>query len=289
MKSGAAPATPKRRDTRSSRPRDDRFVEFFHVRKAYFNPYGDDTEVVEDFNLVLPEGEVISLIGHSGCGKSTVLTMAAGLNSITSGGIVVAGREISGPGPDRAVVFQAPALLPWMTALENVRLGVDRCFPHASRQDRLQICQYFLSSVGLADSMNRYPRELSGGMQQRVGIARALALKPKLLLLDEPFGRLDSLTRMELQDVVLALLDREKITAILVTHDVDEAIYMADRVCMMTNGPSARVGKLLALPFGRPRERSAVLAHPSYYELRGEIITFLEEQERLTERTPSGH
>lgn len=267
---------------------DQRFVEVFNVSKAYPNPYGEDAVVVRDFNLLMPKGEVIAVIGHSGCGKSTVLTMLAGLNPITSGGVVLDGREIYGPGPDRAVVFQAPCLLPWMTALQNVKLGVDRCYPHASKQERLQICAYYLGGVGLADAMNKYPRELSGGMQQRVGIARAIALKPKFLLLDEPFGRLDSLTRMELQDVILELLDREGITTMLVTHDVDEAIYMADRVCMMTNGPAARVGRMLSLPFARPRDRVAVLEDSSYYDIRGELFSFLEEQEAEKSERPSG-
>ena len=256
-----------------------RFVEFYEVTKAYPNPYGEDIAVVKGFNLIVSKGEVVSVIGHSGCGKSTVLTMVAGLNDISSGGIVVGGKEIVGPGPDRAVVFQAPCLLPWMTAFQNVKLGVDRVYPHASKQDRKQLGEYYLSVVGLADAMHRYPKELSGGMQQRVGIARAIALKPRMLLLDEPFGRLDSLTRMELQDVILDILNREKITTMVITHDVDEAIYMSDRVCMMTNGPGARVGQVLQLPFERPRERHAVLEHPDYYDLRGCLLSFLEGQD----------
>ncbi|MEW4455904.1 ABC transporter ATP-binding protein [Bremerella sp. JC817] len=259
---------------------ENRFVEMYRLVKAYPNPFGDDVKVVDGFNLILKKGEVVSLIGHSGCGKSTVLTMVSGLNPISSGSVVVAGKEISGPGPDRSVVFQAPCLLPWMTAIQNVRMGVDRVYPHATRNERRQICEYYLSIVGLADSMDKYPREMSGGMQQRVGIARAIALKPNMLLLDEPFGRLDSLTRMELQDVILKILDKEKITTMLVTHDVDEAIYMADRICMMTNGPAAKVGQVLELPLPRPRNRAETLEHPLYYELRGSLVSFLEEQER---------
>lgn len=256
-----------------------RFVELFELTKAYPNPYGEDTTVVERFSLIIPKGEVTSLIGHSGCGKSTVLTMIAGLNSITRGSVVLAGQEITGPGPDRAVVFQSPCLLPWMTAFQNVRLGIDQVYPHASKSERTQACEYYLNVVGLADAMHRYPSELSGGMQQRVGIARAIALKPQVLLLDEPFGRLDSLTRMELQDVILRILDRQKITTVLVTHDVDEAMYMSDRICMMTSGPSARVGQILELPFERPRIRGDVLEHPMYYELRACLISFLEQQD----------
>lgn len=260
---------------------DDKYVEIFELVKAYPNPYGEDVKVVDGFNFTIQKGEVISVIGHSGCGKSTVLTMIAGLNSISSGGVVVDGREIDGPGPDRAVVFQAPCLLPWMTAYGNVKIGVDRIYPHASAKERKDICEYYLNVVGLADSMKKYPREMSGGMQQRVGIARAIALKPKMLLLDEPFGRLDSLTRMELQDVILDILDRQKITTMVITHDVDEAIYMSDRICMMTNGPRAKVGHVLEIPIERPRKRHDVLDHPKYYDYRAELITFLEEQEHL--------
>lgn len=267
----------------SALPVDNRYVELYRLVKAYPNPYGEDVAVVDGFNLILKKGEVVSVIGHSGCGKSTVLTMVAGLNPISSGSVVVAGREIDGPGPDRAVVFQSPCLLPWMTAKQNVRIGVDRVYPHGTSAERNQICEHYLGLVGLADSMNKYPREMSGGMQQRVGIARAIALKPKLLLLDEPFGRLDSLTRMELQDVILEILAREKVTTMIITHDVDEAIYMADRVCMMTNGPGARVGQILELPFARPRIRTEVLEHPEYYELRGNLVSFLEEQEHAKE------
>jgi len=255
---------------------DDKFVEIFNLVKAYPNPYGDDVKVIDGFNLNIARGEVISVIGHSGCGKSTVLTMLAGLNPISDGGIVVDGKEIAGPGPDRAVVFQAPCLLPWMTAYQNVMLGVKRVFAHATKQQRHNIVEYALSVVGLADAMHKYPKELSGGMQQRVGIARAIALKPKVLLLDEPFGRLDSLTRMDLQDVILEILDQEKITTLIITHDVDEAIFMSDRICMMTNGPHARVGELMEIRFPRPRNREEILEHASYYQHREALLRFLD-------------
>jgi nitrate/nitrite transport system ATP-binding protein len=258
---------------------DRRYVEIASLTKAYPSAFGEPVKAVDDFNLILRRGEVVSLIGHSGCGKSTVLTMVAGLNDITSGSVVLAGREIDGPGPDRAVVFQSPCLLPWMTAFQNVMLGIDQVYPHGTKSERQQICEYYLDAVGLADAMHRYPRELSGGMQQRVGISRAIALRPRMLLLDEPFGRLDSLTRMELQDVILGVLDREQITTMVVTHDVDEAIYMSHRICMMTNGPAATVGQVLDLPFERPRNRSELLDHPDYYEFRGALIAFLERQE----------
>ncbi len=204
--------------------------------------------------------------------------MLAGLSSITQGGIVLAGKELTGPGPDRGVVFQSPCLLPWMTAFDNVLLGVDQVFYTASKEERRQIVEYYLTVVGLGDSMHKRPAELSQGMRQRVGIARAFALSPKMLLLDEPFGMLDSLTRVELQQVLIDLWSRRNITALMVTHDVDEALFLADRVVMMTNGPAAGVGDILEVPFARPRNRTQVLEHPEYYACRERLITFLEER-----------
>lgn len=259
------------------------YVELSNVSKIYPTPQGP-CRVVKEFSLNMREGEFVSLIGHSGCGKSTVLTMLAGLNEISEGGIIVANREVYGAGPDRGVVFQAPSLLPWMTAYENVMLGVERVFPTAAKAERKQIVEYYLAIVGLAESMHKRPRELSGGMQQRVGIARAFAIAPKMLLLDEPFGMLDSLTRMELQEVLLELLQRDSITALMVTHDVDEALFLSDRVVMMTNGPDAQVGDILTVPFERPRARHDVLEHSEYYNLRAHLIEFLEVQEQLRER-----
>ena len=259
---------------------DARYVEIVNLVKAYPNPLGEAVRVVDGYNLIIRKGDVVSVIGHSGCGKSTVLMMLAGLNPITFGDVIVNGRAIDGPGPDRAVVFQAPCLLPWMTCFQNVMLGVKRCYPHAKRSERRDLVEYYLNLVGLASSMHKYPREMSGGMQQRVGIARAIALKPKMLLLDEPFGRLDSLTRMDLQDTILDILDREKVTTMLITHDVDEAVYMADRICMMTNGPGAKVGQVLDIPFERPRDRQAVLASDIYYDLRGSLVDFLAKNEK---------
>ena len=256
----------------------DPYLELFNLSKVYPSPKGN-VVVVEHFNLKVQRGEFVSIIGHSGCGKSTVLSMIAGLNDITSGGIIVAGREIDGPGPDRGIVFQSPCLLPWKTAYDNVMLGVKQVFPTATRHEQHEVVEYYLSIVGLGDSMQKLPGELSAGMRQRVGIARAFAISPKLLLLDEPFGMLDSLTRMELQQVLLELFDRDKKTALMVTHDVDEALFLSDRVVMMTNGPEARVGDILTVPFQRPRVRADVLEHPQYYTLREHLITFLEDQE----------
>lgn len=253
-----------------------KYLEFFNVTKVYPTPKGPLT-VVDGFNLNMKKGEFISVIGHSGCGKSTVLSMTAGLNDISDGGIVLDKREVDGAGPDRAVVFQAPSLFPWMTASENVSLGVDRVFPHASLKERSEIVEYYLSRVGLGDSLDKKASELSNGMKQRVGIARAFALSPKLLLLDEPFGMLDSLTRWELQEVLMEVWTRTQVTAIVVTHDVDEAILLADRVVMMTNGPNAKVGKVMEVDLPRPRTRKALVSHPDYYKYREELITFLAE------------
>jgi len=259
-------------------PFEERFVEFYAVRKDYATPKGALT-VVESFDLLMRKGEFVSLIGHSGCGKSTVLSMVAGLNELTSGGIVLDNKEVTGAGPDRAVVFQNPSLLPWMSVRENVALGVDRVYPKASRAEREDIVSYYLSRVGLADAMDKRASELSNGMKQRVGIARAFALSPKLLLLDEPFGMLDSLTRWELQEVLMDVWSRTKVTAICVTHDVDEAILLSDRVVMMTNGPKARIGRVMAVDIPRPRTRRDLLEHPRYYDYRRELLDFLAEYE----------
>ncbi|MDY6829529.1 MAG: nitrate ABC transporter ATP-binding protein [Pseudomonadota bacterium] len=256
-----------------------RYLEFAKVSKVYPGPRGPIT-VVKEFDLIMPKGEFVSVIGHSGCGKSTVLSMTAGLTEISSGGIVLDNKEVRGAGPERAVVFQAPSLFPWMTAFENVALGVEEVYPHATRDERADICEYYLTRVGLGDALHKKAGDLSNGMKQRVGIARAFALSPKLLLLDEPFGMLDSLTRWELQEVLMEVWSRSRLTAMMVTHDVDEAILLADRVVMMTNGPEARVGKILEVDLPRPRSRKALLAHPDYYRLREELISFLAECDR---------
>ncbi len=256
------------------------YVELSNLTKTYPTPKGPAV-IVRDFNLRIKKGEFVTLIGHSGCGKSTVLSMLAGLNEVTEGGIILAGKELSGPGPDRGVVFQSPCLLPWLTAFENVMLGVDQVFYTASKVERREIAEYYLTVVGLGEAMHKRSRELSQGMRQRVGIARAFALKPKMLLLDEPFGMLDSLTRQELQQVLLELWQRNHITALMVTHDVDEAIFLSDRVVMMTNGPAAEVGDILAVNLPRPRHRQELLESPRYYEMREELIGYLNEQAHL--------
>ncbi|MGI3167911.1 ABC transporter ATP-binding protein [Pseudooceanicola sp. C21-150M6] len=257
---------------------DQRYLSFEGLHKVYPTPKGPLT-VVEDFNLKLDRGEFISLIGHSGCGKSTVLTMTAGLNDISKGVIKLDGYDVQGADPERAVVFQSPNLFPWLTARENVAIGVDKVYPKASRAERQDVVDYYLERVGLGDSMNKSAAEMSNGMKQRVGIARAFALSPKLLLLDEPFGMLDSLTRWELQEVLMEVWSRTKVTAICVTHDVDEAILLADRVVMMTNGPQATIGKIVNVDLPRPRTRKALLEHPDYYLYREQVLDFLEEYE----------
>ncbi|WP_075222555.1 ABC transporter ATP-binding protein [Acuticoccus yangtzensis] len=259
-------------------PLDRRYLEFSGVKKIYPTPKGPLT-VVDGFDFMMDKGEFITLIGHSGCGKSTVLSMTAGLNDISAGGIVLDNREVSGAGPDRAVVFQAPSLMPWMTARENVSIGVDEVYPKASRKERREIVDYYLARVGLSDAADKTAAELSNGMKQRVGIARAFALSPKLLLLDEPFGMLDSLTRWELQEVLMDVWKRTQVTAICVTHDVDEAILLADKVVMMTNGPNARIGHIMHVDLPRPRSRAALLEHPDYYRYRQTLLDFLEAYE----------
>ena len=250
-------------------------LECTDLKKAYPTPNGDFV-VLEDFQLQVKEKEFVSIIGHSGCGKSTLLTMIAGLNDITAGNVLLDSTAIYGAGPDRAVVFQSPSLFPWMTALENVMIGVKQVFPHATKAQRNEICKYYLSKVGLADAFHSKANNLSQGMKQRVGIARAFALKPKVLLLDEPFGMLDSMTRVELQDVLIDVWSKEKITAIMVTHDVDEAIFLSDRVIMMTSGPYAKVGEVALINLDRPRERHQVIEHPKFYKYRQQLLTFLD-------------
>jgi nitrate ABC transporter ATP-binding subunit len=251
-------------------------LELFKLSKAY-----GKTTVVREFNLNIAPGEFVTLIGHSGCGKSTVLSMVAGLTDATDGAMILSGRETNEAGPDRGVVFQSPCLLPWMSAFENVMLGVNQVYFTASKAERRELAEYYLTVVGLGNAMHKFPGELSQGMRQRVGIARAFALQPKMLLLDEPFGMLDSLTKMELQEVLLELWRRNRLTTLMVTHDVDEAIFLSDRVVMMTDGPEAEVGDILEIPFERPRNRAAILADPLYQELRSHLLTFLNERSHI--------
>lgn len=252
-------------------------LELTQLGKSYYGAQGRSI-IVKDFNLRVSVSEFVCIIGHSGCGKSTVLSIVMGLNEATEGGVILAGKEIVGPGLDRGVVFQLPALLPWLTALENVLLAIEQVNGHRKRRERMELAQKYLSLVGLNDVIDCYPDELSAGMRQRVGIARAFALEPKVLLLDEPFSLLDVVTRMELQDELMRLWEEERKTVLMVTHDVDEALLLADRIVLMTNGPAATVGEIVAVPFSRPRHRMEILADPEYDRVRNHLITFLEER-----------
>jgi len=253
-----------------------KYLEIWQLQKSFATPEGP-LPVVEDFNLSLQQGEFVSLIGHSGCGKSTVLSIVAGLSQASAGTVILGGREVTSPGPDRGVVFQTPCLFPWMSVLENVTLGLEQVLPKARPAERAEVASHYLELVDLGDSLHKRPSELSQGMRQRVGLARAFALSPKMLLLDEPFGMLDSLTRLELHEVLLTLWRENRKTLLMVTHDVDEALFLSDRVVMMTNGPRATVGEILQVPFERPRNRASLLEDPAYYALRERLIGFLED------------
>ncbi|MDO8328939.1 MAG: ABC transporter ATP-binding protein [Fluviicoccus sp.] len=233
-------------------------------------------EALKEVNLTVSEGEFVSLIGHSGCGKSTLLNLIAGLTLPSEGYLICNGREISGPGPERGVVFQNHSLLPWLTCYENVFLAVERVF--GDKEQKVQLNERTLSAlkmVGLDHAVHKYPKEISGGMKQRVGIARALAMEPKVLLLDEPFGALDALTRAHLQDELLKIVAATKATVVMVTHDVDEAVLLSDRIVMLTNGPSATIGEILDVDLKKPRERMALANDLHYHQLRSVVLDFL--------------
>jgi nitrate ABC transporter ATP-binding subunit len=264
-------------------------VEIWKLSKSFDLPNGKTQTVVLDFNLNLAKGEFVSIIGHSGCGKSTVLHVLSGLSKASSGVVILGGKEVTGPGTDRGVVFQAPCLLHWLTAEENVRLGIDEVMPKESSANKTRIAREYLAKVGLEGYEKLKPAELSAGMRQRVGLARAFALAPKMLLLDEPFGMLDSLTRFDLQEVLIDVWAKHQMTAVMVTHDIDEALFLSDRVVMMTSGPNAHVGEIVDVPFERPRDREAVLSHPDYYKLRERLISFLEDQSHQSSRPNEGN
>jgi nitrate/nitrite transport system ATP-binding protein len=252
---------------------DARYLRIENVGMTFETRKGDFV-AIECIDLAVRKGEFVSLIGHSGCGKSTLLNLVAGLLQPTEGGILLAEREIAGPGPDRGVVFQNHSLLPWLTCFDNVYLAVERVFPD-KKNILKERTHKALAMVGLTHAEARYPHEISGGMKQRVGIARALAIEPKMLLLDEPFGALDALTRANLQDELLRIVDTTGATVMMVTHDVDEAVLLSDRIVMMTNGPAARIGGVLEVDLPRPRERLALAAHRRYIELRATVMDFL--------------
>lgn len=253
----------------------DKFVDVNHVSMTFFTKNGP-SHVLDNVNIKIQQGEFVSLIGHSGCGKSTVLNLVAGLLSATRGAVLLKEREITGPGPERAVVFQNHSLLPWLTVFNNVYLAVERVFGNKETKPQLIMRTYaVLDLVGLTESASKYPHEISGGMKQRVGIARALAMEPQVLLLDEPFGALDALTRAHLQDELMRITASSGNTVLMVTHDVDEAVLLSDRIVMMTNGPRATVGGILDVDLPRPRRRLQLAENARYVHLRGEILRFL--------------
>jgi nitrate/nitrite transport system ATP-binding protein len=246
------------------------YLKIDHVDKV-FSRNGIDTEVLSDIVVAIDKGEYVSIIGHSGCGKSTLLNIVAGLTPASRGGVLLENKEVNDPGPDRAVVFQNHSLLPWLTCFGNVHLAVERVF----KEDVKKRTRAALELVGLSHAEHKYPHQISGGMKQRVGIARALAIEPKVLLLDEPFGALDALTRATLQDELMRIVAQTGATVLMVTHDVDEAVLLSDRVVMMTNGPAARIGEVLEVPLARPRERLALAHDARFMDLRAAVLEFL--------------
>ncbi|MDT3685643.1 MAG: ABC transporter ATP-binding protein [Pseudorhodoplanes sp.] len=259
------------------------YLKIDHVDKV-FRRGAATTEVLKDITLTVEKGEYVSIIGHSGCGKSTLLNIVAGLTAATRGGVLLEEREVNSPGPDRAVVFQNHSLLPWLTVYDNVRLAVDKVFSGVkSRDERHGWTMHNLDLVQMGHAKDRRPAEISGGMKQRVGIARALAMEPKVLLLDEPFGALDALTRAHLQDSVMALQQKLGNTVLMITHDVDEAVLLSDRIVMMTNGPSAQIGEVLEVSLPRPRKRLEMAANPIYLKCRQRVLEFLYERHRYVE------
>jgi nitrate/nitrite transport system ATP-binding protein len=259
------------------------YLKIDHVDKI-FHRGSMATNVLSGITLDFEKGEYVSIIGHSGCGKSTLLNIVAGLTDATAGGIILEGRQVDSPGPDRAVVFQNHSLLPWLTAYENVRLAVDKVFSSTkSRAERNAWTLHNLDLVQMTHAKDKRPGEISGGMKQRVGLARALAMEPKVLLLDEPFGALDALTRAHLQDSVMAIHQKLGNTVMMITHDVDEAVLLSDRIVMMTNGPAAKIGDVLPVPLTRPRKRLELVSDPTYLRCRAAVLKFLYERHRYVE------
>jgi nitrate ABC transporter ATP-binding subunit len=250
------------------------FLLVSNVAKEYPTQEGVYT-VLDGVDLQVNEGEFVCIIGHSGCGKSTLLNMVAGFSSPSRGEVLLQDKAIKEPGPDRMMVFQNYSLLPWKTAFENVYIGVNSVYPEKSHADKVKIVEENLSLVGLTEAAAKKPAQLSGGMKQRVAIARALAIRPQLLILDEPFGALDAITKEELQEELLKIWREHKLTVLMITHDIDEALFLCDRLVMMTNGPSAKIGEVLDIPFSRPRVRARIIEDPRYYELRNEALDFL--------------
>jgi nitrate/nitrite transport system ATP-binding protein len=260
------------------------FVEVDHIDRVFPLPNGGSYIALKNIELRIKQGEFVSLIGHSGCGKSTLLNIIAGLDKPTRGGVILEGRQVTQPGPDRMVVFQNYSLLPWLTVRENIALAVDQVMENRPKGERKGIVEHHIDLVGLRHAAKKRPGELSGGMKQRVAIARALAIRPKLLLLDEPFGALDALTRGGLQEQLMKICEESKVTCVMVTHDVDEALLLSDRIVMLTNGPESHIGQIIEVEIPRPRHRLEVVNHPSYYRLRNEMIYFLNQQKKAKQR-----
>lgn len=260
------------------------FLEVDQVDRVFELKNGDRYIAIKGIDLSIKQGEFISLIGHSGCGKSTLLNIISGLDQPTTGGVILEGRQVKEPGPDRMVVFQNYSLLPWLTVRENIALAVDEVYQNMPKGERRSIIEHHINLVGLRHAADKRPGELSGGMKQRVAIARALSIRPKLLLLDEPFGALDALTRGGLQEQLMKICQQNNVTAVMVTHDVDEALLLSDRIVMLTTGPEAQIGQILDVNIPRPRDRMEVVNHPSYYALRGEMVYFLNQQKRGKKR-----
>jgi bicarbonate transport system ATP-binding protein len=250
------------------------FLVIDNVSKVYPTPKGKYV-VLEGVNLEVKEGEFVCVIGHSGCGKSTLLNMVGGFSEPTEGVVTLNGKRITKPGSDRMMVFQGYALLPWLTAYENIYLAVDSVYPEKHEGEKKQIVQEHLAMVGLAEAAHRQPGQLSGGMRQRVAIARALAIRPEVLILDEPFGALDAITKEELQVELLKIWNEHRCTVLMITHDIDEALFLADRLVMMTNGPAAKIGEILDIPFARPRDRERIMETPEFYKMRNYILDYL--------------
>ena len=262
-------------------------LEISHVSMEFNTPTGTFV-ALKDVDLNIAKSEFVSLIGHSGCGKSTVLNIVAGLYQASKGGVILYGKEVNEPGPDRAVVFQNHSLLPWLTAYENVELAVKQVF--RGKKTKAEIKDWVthnLELVHMAHAMHKRPSEISGGMKQRVGIARALAMEPKVLLMDEPFGALDALTRAHMQDSLIEIQARLNNTVIMITHDVDEAVLLSDRIVMMTNGPAATIGEILSIDLPRPRDRVSLAGDPQYNHYRAEVLKFLYERQRKVEPVSS--
>jgi len=259
------------------------YLKFDHIDKS-FTRGPIETEVLKEITFGIEKGEYVSIIGHSGCGKSTLLNIVAGLLPATNGGVLLEGLEVNEPGPDRAVVFQNHSLLPWLTVYDNVRLAVDKVFSSSkTRAERNAWTLHNLDLVQMTHAKDKRPGEVSGGMKQRVGLARALSMEPKVLLLDEPFGALDALTRAHLQDSVMAIHQKLGNTVLMITHDVDEAVLLSDRIMMMTNGPSARIGEILSVPLARPRKRLELASNQTYLKCRQRVLEFLYERHRFVE------